>query len=163
MLYSDNRCLFSDPHKTQRPSPYRAVNSPFQCKNSQLMLYREIITVRFKIHTKHVKNQSVPHSKHSVSVIKTGQLILYMKIITVCFQIHTKHINALCWQNVVVLNVAVKQLRLDKTMSVLPQSNPPAAVGTKQNVFRRSLSLRHARQMTWLCQCLELTQACPSV
>jgi hypothetical protein len=83
------------------------------------MLYREIIAVCFEIHTKHintlcgqnvgfvnvkpggtyrnhwalegiVKFQSVPRSKHSVSVTKTGQLMLYREIIAVCSEIHTK-------------------------------------------------------------------------
>ena len=56
--------------------------------------------------------QSVPRSKHSVSVIKTSQLILYREIIiqtaiiiTVCSQIHTRHINTLCGQKVELLNV----------------------------------------------------------
>jgi len=31
--------------------------------------------------------------------------MLYREIITVCSQIHTKHINALCGQNVELLNV----------------------------------------------------------
>ena len=31
--------------------------------------------------------------------------MLYRKIIAVCSQIHTKHINALCGQNVDLLNV----------------------------------------------------------
>jgi hypothetical protein len=31
--------------------------------------------------------------------------MLYRKIITVCSQIHTKYINALCGQNVELLNV----------------------------------------------------------
>jgi len=43
--------------------------------------------------------------KHSVSVIKTSQLMLYREIIAVCSQIHTKHINAVCGQNVELLNV----------------------------------------------------------
>jgi len=76
------------------------------------MLYREIIAVCSQIHTKHIntlcgqyvelhiKIQSVPRSKHSVSVIKTSQLMLYREIIAVCSQIHTKHINTLCVQNV---------------------------------------------------------------
>ena len=49
--------------------------------------------------------QSVPRSKHSVSVIKTTHLMLYMEIMAVCSQIHTKHINTLCGQNVELLNV----------------------------------------------------------
>ena len=66
------------------------------------MLYREIIAVCSQIHTKHIntlcgqnlelyiKTQSVPRSKHSVSVIKTSQLMLYREIIAVWSQIHTK-------------------------------------------------------------------------
>ena len=50
-----------------------------------------------------LKTQSVPHSKHSASDLKTGQLML--EIIAVCFQIDTKHINTLCRQNVELLNV----------------------------------------------------------
>ena len=62
------------------------------------MLYREIIAVCSQIHTKHIpelciKTQSVPRSKHSVSVIQTSQLMLYSEIIAVCSQIHTKHIT----------------------------------------------------------------------
>jgi hypothetical protein len=48
--------------------------------------------------------QPVPRSKHSVSVIKTSQLMLYREIIAVCSQINTKRINALCGQNVELLN-----------------------------------------------------------
>ena len=54
---------------------------------------------------RYIKIQSVPHSKHSVSVIKTSQLMLYREIIAVCSQIHTKHINTLCGQSVELLNV----------------------------------------------------------
>jgi len=76
------------------------------------MLCREIIAVCSQIHTKHIKTlceqnvelyikiQSVPRSKHSVSVIKTSQLMLYREIIAVCSQIHKKHIKTLCEQNV---------------------------------------------------------------
>ena len=53
----------------------------------------------------HMKTQSVPRSKHTVSVIQTGQLMLYREIIVVCSEIHTKHINTLCGQNVELLNV----------------------------------------------------------
>ena len=40
-----------------------------------------------------------------MSVIKTGQLMLYREIIAVYTQIHTEHINAVCGQNVELLNV----------------------------------------------------------
>jgi hypothetical protein len=79
------------------------------------MLHREIIAVCSKIHTEHIntlcgqnvylKIQSVPRSKHSVSVIKTSQLMLHREIIAICSEIHTKHINTRCGQNVVLLNV----------------------------------------------------------
>ena len=52
-----------------------------------------------------MKTQSVPRSKHSVSVVKSSQLMMYREIIAVCSQIHTKHINTLCGQNVELLNV----------------------------------------------------------
>ena len=76
------------------------------------MLYTEIIAVWSQIHAKHIntlcgqnvelylKIQSVPRSKHTVSVLQTSQLMLYGEIIAVCSQIHTKHINTLCGQNV---------------------------------------------------------------
>ena len=54
---------------------------------------------------RYIKIQSVPRSKHSVSIIQTSQLMLYREIIAVCSQIHTKHINTLCGQNVELLNV----------------------------------------------------------
>jgi len=53
----------------------------------------------------YLKIQSLPRSKHSVSVIKTSQLMLYREIIAVCSQFHTKHINALCEQNVELFKV----------------------------------------------------------
>ena len=71
------------------------------------MLYREIIAAlrSTQIHCGrnvelYIKIQSVPRSKHTVSVIKTSQLMLYREIIAVCSEIHTKHINTLCGQNV---------------------------------------------------------------
>jgi len=72
------------------------------------MLYKEIIAVCSEIHIKHINIlcgqnvelyiniQSVPRSKHSVSVIQTSQLMLYKEIIAVCSEIHTKHLNTLC-------------------------------------------------------------------
>ena len=67
------------------------------------MLYREIIGVCSQIHTRHIntlcgqnvelhiKTQSVPRSKHTVSVTNTSQLMLYREIIAVCSQINTEH------------------------------------------------------------------------
>jgi len=81
------------------------------------MLYRQLIAVFSQIHTKYIntlcgqnvelyiKIQSVPRSKHSVSVIQTSQLMLYRQLIAVCSQIHTKHINTLCGYNVELLTV----------------------------------------------------------
>ena len=79
------------------------------------MLHREIIAVCSQIHTKHIntlwgqnvelyiKIQSVPRSKHSVSVIKTSQLMLYSEAIAVCSEMHIKHTNTLCGQDVELL------------------------------------------------------------
>jgi len=53
----------------------------------------------------HLKTQSVPRSKHTVSVIKTSQFVLYREIRAVCSQIHTKYVNTLCEQNVEFVNV----------------------------------------------------------
>ena len=53
----------------------------------------------------YLNTQSVPHSKHSVSVRKTRQLMLYREIMAVCSEIHTKHINTVCGQNVELLDV----------------------------------------------------------
>jgi len=52
-----------------------------------------------------IKIQSVPRSKHSVSVIKTGHLMLCREINAVCSYVHTKHINTLCVQEVELQNV----------------------------------------------------------
>jgi len=54
---------------------------------------------------RYVKTQSVPRSKHSVSVLKASQLMLYREIIAVCSQVDTKHINTLCGLNVELLSV----------------------------------------------------------
>jgi hypothetical protein len=101
------------------------------------MLCREIIAVCSEIHTKHIntlcgqnvefvnvksgglylKNQSVPRSKHTVSVIKASQLMLYREIIALCSEIHTKHTNTPCGQNVEFVNVKSGGLYL-KTQSV---------------------------------------------
>jgi hypothetical protein len=52
-----------------------------------------------------LKFQSVPRSKHTVSVIKSSLLMLYKELIAVCSEIHKKHINIQCGQNVELLNV----------------------------------------------------------
>ena len=43
-----------------------------------------------------LNTQSVPRSKHSVSVIKTSQLMC-REIMAVCSEVHTKHINTAVW------------------------------------------------------------------
>jgi len=67
------------------------------------MLYREVIAVCSEIHTKHIntlcgqnvelyiKTQSVPRSKHTVSVIKTSQLMLCREIIALFWDPHKAH------------------------------------------------------------------------
>jgi hypothetical protein len=69
-------------------------------KERRLSLYK-----RKHFHELDIKIQSVPRSKHSVSVIQTSQLMLYREIIAVCSETHTKHINTVCGLNVELLNV----------------------------------------------------------
>ena len=52
-----------------------------------------------------LKTQSVPRSKHSVSVTQTSQLMLYREIMAVCSEIHTKHINTPVWAERGIVNV----------------------------------------------------------
>ena len=66
---------------------------------------KDINHLRTKLYLSYLKNQSVPHSKHSASVIKTSQLMPYRKIIAVCSEIHAKHVNSLCGQNVGFVDV----------------------------------------------------------
>jgi hypothetical protein len=47
-----------------------------------------------KLYVSDLKTQSVPRSKHSVSVIQS-QLMLYRELIAVCSEIHAKRINTL--------------------------------------------------------------------
>ena len=53
----------------------------------------------------YIKIQSVPRSKHSVSVIQTSQLMLYREIIAVCSESHTKHINAVCGNSILFFSI----------------------------------------------------------
>jgi len=64
----------------------------------------DVLKIKFNLNYKQ-KVQSVPRSKHSVSVTKPSQLMKYREIIAVCSQIHTKHTNTLCGQNKELLNV----------------------------------------------------------
>jgi len=74
-------------------------------RNRPVAIYADLIDFECAVLYMCIINiQSVPRSKHFVSVIKTSQLMLYREIIAVCSQIHTKHINTLCGQNVELLN-----------------------------------------------------------
>ena len=63
-------------------------------------LLREFQVCYGKPDTRSNLTQSVPRSKHSVSVIQTRQLMLYREIIAVCSQIHTKHISVFYGKNI---------------------------------------------------------------
>jgi len=61
-------------------SPYRAVNTVSAIQTSQLMLYREIITVCSEIHTKHIntlcgQNVELLNFKLAVHTVTTGLII----------------------------------------------------------------------------------------
>jgi len=66
----------------------------------------------------YINIQSVPRSKHSVSVIKTSQLMLYREIIAVCSEIHTKHTNTVCGQNVGILGAFAKLRKANISFAV---------------------------------------------
>ena len=48
--------------------------------------------------------------------------MLYREMIAVCSQIHTKHINALCGQNVELLNVKLVGTELHIKIQSVPRS-----------------------------------------
>jgi hypothetical protein len=50
----------------------------------------------------YLKTQSVPRSKHFITVIKTNQFMLYGAEFAVCSQINTKHINTV-WAECIIL------------------------------------------------------------
>jgi len=77
-------------HDTDRGKPLSSPN----------ISHGPVWDININIKPSYIKIQSVPRSKHTVSVIKTSRLMVYRKIIAVCSQIHTKHINTLCGQNV---------------------------------------------------------------
>jgi hypothetical protein len=68
------------------------------------LIQRTVLNTKFNLNYT-LNIQSVPRSKHSVSVIQTSHLTLYREIIAVCSEIHTKHINTLCGQNIELLNI----------------------------------------------------------
>jgi hypothetical protein len=51
--------------------------------------------IRTKLYLSDLKTQSVPHSKHSASVIKADKLKLYREMIAVCSEIHANYIKQL--------------------------------------------------------------------
>ena len=83
-------------HTIPQPSTNIHINIEVQ----ELHVEAQLTLHRRKWRELHVKTQSVPRSKRSVSVIQTIQLMLYREIIAVCSEIRTKHINEVCEQNV---------------------------------------------------------------
>jgi len=55
----------------------------------------------------YIKTQSLPRSKHSVSVLRASQLMLYREIIAVCSEIRTKHTNTMCVRDVGLLDARI--------------------------------------------------------
>ena len=78
----------------------RTVQALFNC-----LCFMRINPSRTKRNVFYLNTQSVPRSKHSISVIKTSQLMLYKEIIAVCSENHTKHINALCGSNILFFSI----------------------------------------------------------
>jgi len=82
----------------------------------------------------HIRIQSVPRSKHSVSVLKTSQLMLYKEIIAVCSEIHTKQINVMCGQKVQLLNIKPVGAELNIKIQFVPRSKHSVSVIKNQSV-----------------------------
>src|SRR5215469_16735309 len=116
---------------------------------------------------RYIKIQSVPRSKHSVSVIQTSQLMLYREIIAVCSQIHTKHINTLCGQNVELLNVKLAVYK--DPVRTAQETHSVSVIQTSQLMLYREIiavcSQIHTKHINTLCgQNVELyikTQSVP--
>jgi hypothetical protein len=97
----NNRCLFWDPHKTNKYSPYRAENKlRLSYTNQSVNAVQWNNRCLFRDPHKTHKYSPYRAVNTSVSVIQTSQLMLYSEIIAVCSEIHTKHVNTLCGQNV---------------------------------------------------------------
>jgi len=63
------------------------------------------ITGRYTVPSETQETPSSILKKYMILPIQNRQLMLYGEIMTVCPQIHIKHINALCGQNVELLNI----------------------------------------------------------
>ena len=84
----------------QETLQYREKNQ-IQCHFVQHKSHLELnLAVRSEKRLRWTWIQLVPHSKHSVSIIKTNQLMLYREIISVCSVIRTEHTNTPFGQNV---------------------------------------------------------------
>ena len=69
--------LILNPNRSHRPSPYRAVNTLRLGYKNQSKLYREIMAVCSKIHTKHIntvcgQNVELLNVKLAVHIVTTG-------------------------------------------------------------------------------------------
>jgi hypothetical protein len=91
----NNRCLFSDPHKTHKyvhcvGRTYRAVNT-FRLGMCVQWNNRCLFSDPHKTHKYSVWAELTAQKTHAVSVIEASQLLLYSEIIPVYSEIHTKH------------------------------------------------------------------------
>ena len=97
LLLSLFTCIRNDPYSWLLSTYPYVINDSTEVKfktelNSFLVVIYELQL--------YLKIQSVPRSKHSVSVTNTNDFMLYKEIIAVCSEMHTKHINTMCGQNV---------------------------------------------------------------
>jgi hypothetical protein len=103
MLYRKIIAVCSEIH-TKYIYTYKLCEQNVQLLNVKLVVHI-VTTGLWRINVHYTYIQSVPRSKHYISVIKTNQLMLYREIIAVWPQINTKHANKLCEQNVELLTV----------------------------------------------------------
>jgi hypothetical protein len=63
-------------------------------RNNSVSTMMPVNLLKTKRRLLNLKTQSIPRSKHSISIIKINQFMLYGEEVAVCSQINTKHINA---------------------------------------------------------------------
>jgi hypothetical protein len=135
-VISSSKCKVSFNY-IYRSSPYRAVNTPSLLKKtSQLMLYREIITVCSEIHTKHIntlceqkaeffKIESVSCDPKNVAV----WMLIQMKVFTASYAKNSP--NSSNFKAMSIVSNAVFILKI----IFLFLTTIPHRVGTNGNIF----------------------------
>ena len=91
-------CYCITPFRSGKRSKPVAANCLYDCTCTTLLIRFMIFKAKIYLNYRHIKTQSVPRSKHYISVIQTCQLMLYREIIAVCSEIHTKQNVNYIWR-----------------------------------------------------------------